>query len=161
MQKPTRIEHAGYFLLGGGAVALLTGVGVALLSGCLWIPWIYSMGLGVMSIIWGAQLLNRKTPGMGASMPRALAVMLIINLITCDLVGAVMGILALSALNAPESQAWLNHGHLPGAGAQPPLPQQRAPAPGQDEWADVQGGWDESASQEEAPAPHQVGRNKP
>jgi hypothetical protein len=165
MAKPEKITQAGVFLIIGGVLALMTSGTVMLLTSCLWIPWIYGFVAGIMALVHGILLINRNQPWQGAA--RASAIMLIVNIITCDILGMVMGILAITSLSDPQARAWLagqpqtwqaapvtqvQGSHIvdttPKAAAQP------APA---DTWGDVQGGWNDDALQGDAqPSPEEV-----
>jgi hypothetical protein len=167
MAKPEKITQAGVFLIIGGVLALMTSGTVMIVTTCLWIPWIYGFVAGIMALVHGILLINRNQPWQGAA--RASAIMLIINIITCDILGMVMGILALTSLADPQAQAWLagqpqawqaapvtqaQGSHIVDAAPRPAAAAQPAPA---DTWSDVQGGWNDDALQDAGkPAPEEV-----
>lgn len=97
--------------LAGGIWALLVAlgligygllVGLATLGlGCLvLIPAAYSLVLGIMATLKGARLLGHQP--QAEAPPKDVAIMQIINVICCDFVNVVLGILTLVFLSDPE-----------------------------------------------------------
>lgn len=101
-------------MLIGGIFACLVSLAIAGATMCLWIPWIYGLVAGIMAIIKGIQLMGDVRPGSG--IPTAQPVMLIINILNGDMIGMVMGIIALVLLNDPQSKAYLKGDTMPAAG---------------------------------------------
>ena len=85
----------------GGILALLTCFGMALGTMFIYIPWIYSLVLGIMAIMKGGQMLG-SNPAPAFASARAIAIMQIVNIINCDVVNLTLGIITLVFLNDPE-----------------------------------------------------------
>jgi hypothetical protein len=102
-EKPSKVQAVGVMALVGGILATLLGVGLTL-GGfpvcCLWPGTYFSLVMGIMAIVKGAQLLGpgayREAP------PTAVAVMQIINVVNGDFVNLTLGILTLVFLSDPE-----------------------------------------------------------
>ena len=62
--KPGKIQAISIMTLVGGIVAILNCLWVGLASVGIWIPWIYSLILGIMATIKGSQMLVQQ-PGPG------------------------------------------------------------------------------------------------
>lgn len=84
-------------LIGYGLLAGLATLGI----GCLvLIPAAYSLVLGIMATLKGARLLGNQP--QAEAPPKDVAIMQIINVICCDFVNVVLGILTLVFLSDPE-----------------------------------------------------------
>ena len=103
-QKPGALQAIAIMQLVGGIVACLMSVSVALSTLFLWIPWIYSMVIGILCIIKGAQLLGSNAHQQKP--PKILAILQIINIITCDVVNLVLGIVSLVLQGNDEVKAF-------------------------------------------------------
>lgn len=103
-RKPGNVQGAGICLLIGGIFAILVSIGVMFFSFCLWIVYIYGFVAGIMALVRGARLLG-ECEGTGNSM--AAPIMLIINIINGDVVGMVLGIVALVLLSDDSSRRYL------------------------------------------------------
>lgn len=138
--KPDQISLAGGLLLASGIFSLLTCLGLLLGTLCLWIPAYYGIGSAIYAIVRGSKLLGSNSYGSGV--PKAAAIMQIVQIINFDLFGMGLGIAALVILNSPDIVAWLE-GSVP------------APAPGQGYGGyaptpavtPAQGGWSNPADQ--------------
>ena len=75
---PGKVQAIGIMTLVGGILALLTCFGIALGTLFIYIPWIYSLVLGIM------------------------AIMQIVNIINCDMVNLTLGIITLVFLYDSE-----------------------------------------------------------
>jgi predicted Zn finger-like uncharacterized protein len=101
--KPGKVQAISVMTLVGGILATLLGVGMTL-GGfpvcCLWPGTYFSLVMGIMAIVKGAELLgenaHRSRP------PSGLAIMQIINVINGDFVNLTLGILTLVFLSEPE-----------------------------------------------------------
>lgn len=109
MEKPSNVNAAGALLLAGGIVATLVSLAFALGTLGLWLPWIYGVIAGIYSIVKGAQLLNYQGPGSGPppGVPTAASVMLIVNVLNCDMMSMTLGIVSLALLNDAQTRAYL------------------------------------------------------
>jgi len=103
-QKPGALQAIAIMQLVGGIVACLMSIFVALSSLFFYIPWIYSMVIGILCIIKGAQLLGSNAHLQKP--PKVLAILQIINIITCDVVNLVLGIVSLVLQGNDEVQAF-------------------------------------------------------
>jgi predicted Zn finger-like uncharacterized protein len=112
-QVPGMVQAISIMTLVGGILAILLGVGALVWFGlgglfsmgaaCLCLFWpgpYYSIILGILATVKGAQLLGRDARRQGP--PNAIAIMQIINVINGDIPNCVMGILTLVFLNQPE-----------------------------------------------------------
>jgi hypothetical protein len=101
--KPGQITALGVMMLVGGIFGVLLFLGVPLASGglcCMWPGTYYSLVMGILAIIKGAQLLGDDAHRMPP--PRTTAVLMIINIVTGDVPNLAMGIVCLCLLNDPE-----------------------------------------------------------
>jgi hypothetical protein len=103
--KPSKVQAIGIMTLIGGILALLYGLsllgfGVASCIGLLWPGTYYAIVLGIMGLIRGIQLLGDKA--YKESPPQGIAIMMIINVLNCDFVNLVLGILVLVFLSDEE-----------------------------------------------------------
>ena len=91
----------------GGIVAILNCLWVGLASVGIWIPWIYSLILGIMATIKGSQMLG-SNPAPAFASAKTIAIMQIVNIINCDVPNLVMGIINLVFLNDREVKDYLH-----------------------------------------------------
>jgi hypothetical protein len=99
--KPGKIQAISVMTLVGGILAILTCLGIGLATVGFWIPWIYSLVLGIMATIKGSQMLG-SNPAPAFASARTIAIMQIVNIINCDVVNLTLGIISLVFLNDPE-----------------------------------------------------------
>ena len=99
--KPGKLQAVAIMTLVGGILALLTCFGIALGTMFIYIPWIYSLVLGIMAIIKGSQMLG-SNPAPAFASAKTIAIMQIVNIINCDMVNLTLGIITLVFLNDPE-----------------------------------------------------------
>ena len=99
--KPGKIQAISIMTLVGGILALLTCFGMAWGTMFIYIPWIYSLVLGIMAIMKGSQMLG-SNPAPAFASARTIAIMQIVNIINCDVVNLTLGIITLVFLNDPE-----------------------------------------------------------
>jgi hypothetical protein len=82
-------------------MALMYCLGWGLATLGFWIPWIYSLVLGIMAIIKGSQMLG-SNPAPAFASAKTIAIMQIVNIINCDMVNLTLGIITLVFLNDSE-----------------------------------------------------------
>ena len=99
--KPGKLQAVAIMTLAGGILAILTCFGIGLGTAGFWIPWIYSLVLGIMAIIKGSQMLG-SNPAPAFASAKTIAIMQIVNIINCDMVNLTLGIITLVFLNDPE-----------------------------------------------------------
>ncbi|HZT82466.1 MAG TPA: MJ0042-type zinc finger domain-containing protein [Gemmataceae bacterium] len=100
-ERPGKVQAIGIMTLIGGIFALLVAVGWASTCiGLLWPGMYYSIVVGVMGLIKGIQLLGDDAHLQPP--PKAISIMMIINIINGDIVNCVMGILNLVFLSEDE-----------------------------------------------------------
>lgn len=104
-EKPGKVQAIGVMTLIGGIIACLIVLTVSIWAGIVsfglcCIPGVYSLVVGIMAIIKGAQLLGDKAYLQPP--PTGIGVMMIINIINGDLINLVLGILVLVFLGDPE-----------------------------------------------------------
>jgi hypothetical protein len=95
-QRPGKVQAISIMILIGGIYALthfLGLVGASTGVACLWPGLYYAIVLGIMAIVKGSQLLGRDAARTAP--PKGIAIMMIINIINCDVVNCVLGILVL------------------------------------------------------------------
>jgi len=97
---PGKVQAVRVMMIVGGAIALLTAVSVMIASACLWLVYIYGFILGIMAIVRGSNMTTDRRR------PTAIAVMQIVNIINCDIVNVVLGIIELVFLNDPECREY-------------------------------------------------------
>ena len=127
--KPSKVQAIAVMQLCGGIYALVQAAGVIGLF-FLYLPWIYSVVLGVMAIVRSARLLGDNAYGCGNQ--KTIAVMQIINIINCDVVNLVLGIICLLFQSDPEVEQYLQPsypGRPPGVPPQPGQPGQPGQSP--------------------------------
>ena len=98
---PGKLQAIGIMTLVGGILALLACFGIALATLFIYIPWIYSLVLGIMAIMKGSQMLG-SNPAPAFASARTIAIMQIVNIINCDMLNLTLGIITLVFLNDPE-----------------------------------------------------------
>ena len=98
---PGKVQAIAIMTLVGGILAVLFCVGVASLTMFFYIPWIYSLVLGIMAIIKGSKMLG-SNPAPAFASAKTIAIMQIVNIINCDAVNLTLGIITLVFLNDPE-----------------------------------------------------------
>ena len=103
---PGKIQAISIMTLVGGILAILTCFGIGLGTAGFWIPWIYSLILGIMATIKGSQMLG-SNPAPAFASAKTIAIMQIVNIINCDIPNLVMGIINLCFLNDPEVKEYL------------------------------------------------------
>lgn len=112
-EKPGKVLAIAIMILIGGILATLTGLGMLAYFGligaatmgiglllCLWPGPYFSLVLGIMGIIKGTRLLGEKA--YRERPPQGIAIMMIVNIINCDLVNLTLGILVLVFLADEE-----------------------------------------------------------
>ncbi len=124
--KPGKVQAIAIMQLCGGIYAVLQGIGIALGTLFLYIPWIFSLVLGVMAIMRAVRLLSEQAAGSGNQ--KTIAVMQIINIINGDVVNLVLGIICLVFQGDPEVDQYLQS-RYPGAPPGPPGPPGQPPGP--------------------------------
>ncbi len=102
---PGKVHAVAILTLVGGIVAIIAGVihGIIGALTCFWLLWpgvYYTLVLGILCIVKGAQLLSPG--GRYESPPRVTAVMQIVNIINFDVINLTLGIINLTLLNDPE-----------------------------------------------------------
>ena len=103
---PGKMQAISIMTLVGGILAILTCFGIGLGTAGFWIPWIYSLILGIMATIKGSQMLgSNPTPAFASA--RTIAIMQIVNIINCDIPNLTMGIINLVFLSDPEVKEYL------------------------------------------------------
>ena len=103
---PGKIQAISIMTLVGGILAILTCFGIGLGTAGFWIPWIYSLILGIMATIKGSQMLG-SNPAPAFASAKTIAIMQIVNIINCDIPNLTMGIINLVFLNDPEVKEYL------------------------------------------------------
>ena len=98
---PGKVQAIGIMTLVGGIMALMYCLGWGLATLGFWIPWIYSLVLGIMAIMKGSQMLG-SNPAPAFASARTIAIMQIVNIINCDMVNLTLGIITLVFLSDPE-----------------------------------------------------------
>ena len=110
-QKPGKVVAIAIMTLIGGIYALVLGLSLVFVAifgtlciGLLWVPIYFSFVVGIMGIVKASKLLGKNDRYEKA--PNAIAVMQIINVINCDIINCVLGILILVFLSDPEVKAY-------------------------------------------------------
>lgn len=104
---PGKMQAISIMTLVGGILAILTCFGIGLGTAGIWIPWIYSLILGIMATIKGSQMLG-SNPAPAFASARTIAIMQIVNIINCDIPNLTMGIINLVFLSDPEVKEYLH-----------------------------------------------------
>ena len=107
-QRPGKVLAISIMTLAGGIIALL-GCALTLLIIPFWIPWIFSLVLGIIATIKGSFMLANK-PGFLSI--KAIAIMQIVNIINFDAVNLTLGIITLVFLNDPKVKNYLRSKRL-------------------------------------------------
>lgn len=120
-EKPGKVQAIAVMMLVGGILATLYGAGLLAYFGiigvatfgmgfllCLWPGPYYGLVTGIMAITKSSRMLGEKdsrpTP------PTGMAIMMIINIINCDMVNLVLGILILAFLADDEVKDYYRRG---------------------------------------------------
>jgi hypothetical protein len=90
----------------GGIIATLWAICLALVSVCIWIPFIYGLVFGIMAIVKGSKLLGAN-PWPEYLTLDTTAIMGIVNIINGDILNMTMGIIILVFLNDPQVRAYM------------------------------------------------------
>ena len=104
--KPGKVQAIELMTLIGGIIATLSAVAQAFLTACFYFTFIYGLVFGIMAIVKGAQMLG-KNPWPAYLGVKTIAIMGIINIINCDPVNLVVGILILVFLGDPQVRAYM------------------------------------------------------
>ena len=99
--KPGKVQAIAIMTLIGGILATLGALGWALGTFCIWIPFVYGLVYGIMAIVNGSKMLGSR-PWEGYRSAKTMGIMMIINIINCDVISLVMGIIILVFLNDPQ-----------------------------------------------------------
>src|SRR5262245_45669797 len=105
--KPGKVQAIGIMMLIGGIIGILMFLMLGGASGgfcCLWPGTYYSLVMGIMAIIKGAQLLGERARDQ--PFPKAVAIMMIINIVNGDVANLIMGIICLTFQSDPEVQGY-------------------------------------------------------
>lgn len=102
---PGKVQAIAIMQLVVGIIAILNALAVALLTAFIYLPWIYSLVVGIMAIIRGSGLMGSGAYGAGNS--KAVPIMLIINIINCDPISLTVGILCLVFQSDPKVASYL------------------------------------------------------
>ncbi len=101
--KPGNLTTLGVLMLVGGIFGILLFAGLSVgttFMCCLWPGTYYSLVMGILVTIKGAELLGNRVPRMAP--PRWAAVLMIVNVVSFDLVNLALGIVCLVLLNDEE-----------------------------------------------------------
>lgn len=111
MQRPGQATAIAVMVLVGGILAVfssgVTWVYLTLATcgfGILWPGPYFGIVMGILAIVKGSKLLGDHQGMEGA--PTGIAIMQIINIINCDVMNMVLGIIVLVFLNSPECQVY-------------------------------------------------------
>jgi hypothetical protein len=100
-EKPSKVQAVGIMSLVGGIIGTLWAVGcMATIYGLCWPGTYYSMVMGIMAIVKGAQLMGEQAAEQ--TPPSGIAIMQIINIINCDCINLTLGIINLVFLGDVE-----------------------------------------------------------
>ena len=102
--KPGALQAIAIMQLVGGIIAMLVSITIALSTVFMYVPWIYSLVVGILCVVKGAQLLGSNAHLQKA--PKTNAILQIINIIACDWVNLILGIVSLVLMNNPEVKAY-------------------------------------------------------
>lgn len=109
--KPGKVQAIAVLTLIGGIYAIVYTVSIiiAVLAaticlGAIYLPMYFGLVAGIMATIKGAQLLGRNDRAV--SPPFAEGVMLIINIVNCDVVSLVLGIIIVVFAGDQEVKAY-------------------------------------------------------
>ncbi|MFK7927022.1 MAG: hypothetical protein AB8H79_02450 [Myxococcota bacterium] len=104
-KAPQNVQIVGILMLIGGIFALLVSLTVLLSTLCIWVFAFYGIIAGIFAIISASKLLGSGSRGSGV--PTTAAILLIINIVSFDTIGMIMGIISLVLLNDEDTKAWL------------------------------------------------------
>jgi predicted Zn finger-like uncharacterized protein len=99
-RKPDKVQNIGVMMLISGIIGIMVFLGWSGATCCLWPGGYYSLVMGILAIMKGAQLLSDKANQAPA--PKWVAILMIINIINADIPSLVMGIICLQMLSDPE-----------------------------------------------------------
>jgi len=118
MQKPSQINTIGALFLAGGIISVFVCLALTVGSFLIWFPaYTYGLVAAIFAIGTGARLLGNNAYGSGV--PKATAIMMIVQIINCDGFSLFFGIFILTMLSQPEVTAYLTGGQaLAGPGGQ-------------------------------------------
>ena len=102
---PGKVQAIAIMQLVVGILAVLVAIVVAFATVFIYLPWIYSLVVGIMAIIRGSALLGTGSYGAGNS--KAVPIMLIVNIINCDTISLVVGIICLVFQSDPKVVSYL------------------------------------------------------
>jgi hypothetical protein len=102
--KPERVQTIGVMMLISGILGIMVFLGWSGFTCCLWPGGYYSLVMGILAIVKGAQLLGENANQAPA--PKWVAILMIINIINGDVPSLVMGILCLQMLGEPEVEQY-------------------------------------------------------
>lgn len=110
-ERSGKVQAIAFMTLAGGIIAILGSVAYMFLSVfvsmglcCLWPGWVYSIVLGILTIIKDSTLLGQNAHLQVP--PKVTGIMMIINLVNFDFVNCTLGILILVFLADPEVQRY-------------------------------------------------------
>ena len=112
--KPGKVQAIAIMTLIGGILATLGALMWALFTFCIWIPFIYGLVYGIMAIVNGSKMLGSR-PWEGYRSAKTMGIMMIINIINCDMPSLVMGIIILVFLNDPQVSNYMRTAAQPGS----------------------------------------------
>src|SRR5262249_5502861 len=104
---PGEVQAIAVMALVGGIFAILLALGLGAGSGgvcCLWPGTYYSLVVGILATIKGANLLGQQARRQAP--PRGTAIMMIINIINGDVLNLAMGIVILVLLSNREVERY-------------------------------------------------------
>ena len=106
-EKPGKVQALGIMMLIGGILGIVLFLALGAGSTgvcCLWPGTYYSLIMGILAVIKGSQLLGEDAHLQPP--PRAIAIMMVINILNFDVTNLAMGIVCLVFLNEPEVQRY-------------------------------------------------------
>ena len=107
--KPGKVQAVGIMTLIGGILAVLWAGGMMItIYGLCWPGTYYSLVVGILAIVKGAQLLGDRAADQAP--PMGIAVMQIINVINCDFVNLTLGIINVVFLGDNEVKRYFRRG---------------------------------------------------
>jgi predicted Zn finger-like uncharacterized protein len=107
--KNGKVQAVGIMTLVGGILAILWAGGMMItIYGLCWPGTYYSLVVGILAIVKGAQLLGDRAADQAP--PTGIAVMQIINVINCDFINLTLGIINLVFLGDNEVKRYFRRG---------------------------------------------------
>ena len=103
---PGKVQAIAIMQLVCGIQTILVAVGIAIGTLFLYLPWVFALVLGIMAIVRGSKLMGSGAYGAGNS--KAIPIMFIINILNCDAIGLVVGIVCLVFQAEPEVADYLD-----------------------------------------------------